>query len=187
LSITLNQKVIFFVEAVNQHVVLYILAIIFLISFGGMGLLMLHGLDESSYNSGTSIVGWVFLSVGVGSFLLIFYLNISSVAYYYESAIVKKYGSYQRATVVKVEHEIEYTSSNKDDEIYEIPSGIRCYLTLNYNMREYMGVFDLQIKDKELLIILETIEDIPVRIVKDIPEYFRIAPRKLYTELNKKI
>ncbi len=165
------EKVGFFIDALKENAMSYGLAIVFLCTHGGVGGAILYfGTDLDFLQL---FAGYVFLVAGVGTFLLIFYLNISSMAYYYENAIMKKYGRYRRATVTEITHETDETDGV-----------IRCFITVRHAGEELADLFELSLEKAHLLEQLLVMKDIPVRIVDDMPALLRIAPRKLHRELE---
>lgn len=171
--ITGREKVGFFIDALKENAMSYGLAIVFLCTSGGLGGAILYfGTDLDFLQL---LAGYILLIAGVGSFLSIFYLNISSMAYYYENAIMKKYGRYRRAAVTKITHEADDTDGV-----------IRCFITVRHAGAELADLFELSLEKAHLLDVLLSMREIPVRIVDDMPELLRIAPRKLLKELELK-
>lgn len=76
-KLTFSDRVTFFYNALKKHLVLYSMSIFFLFTFGGIGLMILSSNKELDI---PSLIGaWAYISVGIGIFVLIFYLNISSM------------------------------------------------------------------------------------------------------------
>jgi len=145
------------------------MGLVFLIGFGGVGLLILLNAD----NTLDIIGGGLFLASGIFAFSLIFYLNISSMQYYYKSSLMKKYASY------KIFHITDITK-----EIDEESQVIRCFISINYNGLTISDLFEISIEKEHLLINLKAGMPIDVRIAEQLPSAMRIANRKLLKRLE---
>ena len=160
-----------FFTALKFHLLLYIMAFVFLFGFGGVGGGLLYFVKD--LDIGLMIFSAIFLFVGIGVFLLLCYLNVSSMRYHYENALMKKYGHYTKAAMI----EVAFKSDAADGVI-------RCFITVRYANKEYSDLFELPSQKEQLLPILKTLQYVPVRVVDDLPKIFRIAPKKLLQALE---
>lgn len=145
------------------------MGLVFLIGFGGVGLLILLNAD----NTLDIIGGGLFLASGIFAFSLIFYLNISSMQYYYESALMKKYARYKILRVTDIIKEID-----EEDEV------IRCFISIDYNNDTLSDLFEISLEKEHLLDNLKIGMLIDVRIAEQLPSAMRIANRKLLKRLE---
>lgn len=141
----------------------------FLIGFGGTGLLFLLNTD----NTPKTIFGALFLASGIFAFSLIFYLNISSMRYYYESALMKKYARYKILRITDITKE-----TDEEDEV------IRCFICIDYNSDTLSDLFEISLEKEHLLDNLKVGMLIDVRIAEQLPSTMRIANRKLLKRLE---
>lgn len=166
-----KERIHFFFEALKKHLVLYIMAVVFLLAFGGVGLGIL--LFTNDLDLGELIFGSVFLFVGIGCFILIFYLNISSMQYWFNSAVMKRYARYRKAAITEVTHE------------YDTVEGIiLCFISINHQGYILTDVFELAVEKEYLLVHLKKKLFISIRIAEQLPSSMRIAPRKLLAQLE---
>lgn len=170
-KLTFKDKKHFFFVALKEHLVLYMMSLFFLLSFGGVGLSMLVFSKELDIPS--LIAAIVFLVIGVGIFVLIFYLNISSMQYYFNSAVMKKYARYKRVAITDVTYE-------------EMPEDgvILSFISVNYEGHTLTDVFELPIEKKTLLKHLKKKMFIYISIAEQLPSAMRIAPKKLLKQLQ---
>jgi len=170
-KLSFHDKYTFFRYALKQHLFTYLLSLFFLVSFGGVGLAIL--LFSKSSNFTDTFGALVFLIAGIGVFSLMFYLNISSMQYYYELAIIKKYARYKTATITEISKEIA-----EDDGV------IRCFISVNYEGYILTDLFELSIEKENLLKYLKEKMYISIRIAEQLPSAMRISPRKLLRQLE---
>ena len=170
-KLSFTERTHFFFEALKKHIVLYVMAIVFLLAFGGVGLGIL--LFSEELNIGEMVFGAVFTFVGVGSFFLILYLNLSSMRYWFNSAVMKKYARYKKAAITEVTFEHD-----------TVDGLILCFISINHQGYILTDVFELAIEKEYLLAYLKKKLFISIRIAEQLPSAMRIAPKKLLRQLE---
>ena len=170
-KLTFRDRFSFFFSALKIHLVLYITGFVFLLGLGGIGLGLL--LFKNELDMPSLIFAWAFLGTGIGVFVLIFYLNISSMQYHFNSAIMKKYARYKKMAITDFTH----------DEVLE-DGVIQCFISVNYEGYILTDLFELPIKKKSLLEHLKKKMFISISIAEQLPSAMRISPRKLLKQLE---
>lgn len=152
--------------ALKQHVALYLMALVFGLGLGGAGYLI-------AFNLGNMLAGAIFMCIGLGIFCLMFYLNFSSMQYYFDAALMKKYARYRTAAITEIEKEVD-----EKDEV------VRCFITVNYEGHTLTDLFEILIKNEHLLENLKKNMRISIRIADQRLSEMRISPKKLLKQLE---
>jgi hypothetical protein len=168
--ITGREKLGFFLYALKEHTFMYGMSLLPL-SFAGIGGAIWYFANDLEMDQ--TIFVAVSLVFGLGFFLMMIYFSISSMRYYYENAIIKKYGRYWSMPVAEITHEVD-----EEDEV------VRCFISVRYVGQTLGDLFELPLEKKHLVPALEGMREVPVRVVEGMPSLLRIAPRKLLRELE---
>lgn len=171
-TLKIGEKIHFLLLALKRHLPLLIFNFILLLaSCGGIyfvfyvvGLGLFEIIVIAFFIAILTLLSIVFLS-----------MNISSIRYYYEKEIVKKYGRYRDAGIAEITHE-----ADTEDGV------IRCIISVNYAGEKLTDLFELPIKESHLLPKLLAMQKVPIHVVDAMPSLFSIAERKLLKELRVK-
>ncbi|MEJ2498842.1 MAG: hypothetical protein P8Y49_02680 [Sulfurovaceae bacterium] len=172
--ITAGTKIGFFIAALKKHLALLIFNfILLLVSCGGIYFLFYA---NDGLNLFEIIVITFFIAMLTLISIVFLYMNISSIRYYYEKEIVKKYGRYRDADIAEMTRETD----TKDGVI-------RCTISVNYAGEKLTDLFELPLDESHLLPKLLAMQKVPIRVVDAMPSLFNIAERKLLKELRAKV
>jgi hypothetical protein len=173
LHITTGEKIGFFIASLKRHLALLIFNSILLIaSCGGIYFIFLSNSNANLFETG---ILTFFIAIFTLISTIFLFMNSSSIRYYYEKEIVKKYGRYRDAQVTEMIHE-----TDTEDKV------IRCFISVHYGGEKLTGLFELPLEESQLLPLLLAMQKIPIHVVDAIPSLFNIAQKKLLRKLRAK-
>ncbi len=169
--ILFKEKLSFFIESLRKNLNPLLIMLLFL--FLGIGLFAIGYYGDTVV---VLIMGIFFIGF---SLFAISYTMPSSISYYYEKAIVKKYGVYSVANIINKEIEIggeviKHGKRIKHNDIYIIS------YVFEYKGKAYKGIF--LVDYKEDYDNFEIKEEVPIRFLRINPEKSTIRMRKLIKE-----
>lgn len=173
-TLTIGEKIHFLLLAFKRHLPLLIFNFILLLaSCGGIYFIFYANVGLSLFEI---IVIAFFIAILTLVSIVFLSMNISSIRYYYEKEIVKKYGRYRDAGIAEITHE-----ADAEDGV------IRCTISVNYAGEKLTDLFELPLEESYLLPKLLAMQKVPIHVVDAMPSLFSIAERKLLKELRTKV
>ncbi|MBC2845977.1 hypothetical protein [Winogradskyella flava] len=175
MKLTLSDRINFGIVAIKKHGFLLTMGLAFL----GIGCFLIY-LGIKNNNNIPLLVAGGFVILFMTFFLG--YTMPSSLSFYYEKAIVKKYGSYTTASVIGKHVEDQSYEERIDNRVDNIEL---LFYIIDYKytyQEEYFGSF--YVTNKACFEAIEIGSDIPIKFLKHKPEQAKPRRQKLCKDLG---
>ena len=182
--ITPKQKRTLLFTALKKHLGIILLMSFMTVVFLGSGLAILYfAKDGEMFFLGAffSLIGAALLVAGI-------FMNTSSVRYYYEGELGRKYGRYHQASITEIKEDIHIErETNKHSRHYgqEVDRHYYYAITVLLNQQPITAMYEPPKGKHELAQKLVEGMNIQVRMVPGMEQTLRISPRKLTAQLEK--
>lgn len=176
MKLTISDKISFSIDALKAHKSLLILGFIL---FGLGSFLIYLGFTINNAKALLYIGGFIVV------FMLFFfgYAMPSSLRFYYEKSLIKKYGSYTTASVIAKEIEDNNYTEHHNGKLKTIEEyNYLVEYQFTYNNKLYTNSF--YVKSKSCFDKLEIDSKIPIKFLKVKPQQSEPRRRKLSTDLG---
>ena len=182
-SITLKQKRALLFAALKKHLGIILLMSFMTLVFLGSGVAILYFAEGGEM----VFLGGFFSLIGAASLVANIIMNTSSVRYYYEGELGRKYGRYEQVAIVEIKEEIHIErETNKHSGNYgkEVDRHFYYAITVLLNQQPITAMYEPGKGKHEMAKKLEAGMKIQVRMVPGMAQTLRISPRKLTTQLQ---
>jgi hypothetical protein len=148
------------------------------IGFGCMAIYVINGTTAK-------IVGCVFILAGTGVSIFNFYSTVSSIRYYYEKSLLKKYGREVLAKVTE-KHIDEFFEKNNHSSSTKRPLAIERDYRIGFRYSFNGASYDSEcfLNKQALYEILEIGQEIPILILPSKPDVAHPRIRKLTARIK---
>lgn len=177
MKLSLSDRIKFSITAIKKHGLMIPMGLVFL----GIGcFLIILGIKYD--NNIPLLVTGSFVTLFMGFFLG--YTMPSSLLYYYEKAVIKKYGSYTNAIITKKYIEDQSYEERVDNRVDKIELFI---YTIDYKFNYHKDFTNsFIVEDKACFDKLEIGSTIPIKFLKHKPQQSEPRRQKLCNDLDLK-
>ncbi len=182
-SITLKQKRALLLGALKKHLGIILLMSFMTLVFLGSGVAILYFAEGGEM----VFLGGFFSVIGAALLIANIIMNTSSVRYYYEGELGRRYGRYEQVTIIEIKEDIHIErETNKHSRNYgeEVDRHYYYAITILLNQLPATAIYEPPKGKHELAKKMVVGMKIQVRMVPGMLKTLRISPRKLTAQLE---
>ncbi|SHH34273.1 hypothetical protein [Winogradskyella jejuensis] len=177
MKLTLKDRINFSIEAIKKHLFLILGGLLFI----SIGLVLIY---IGTIVNKDQLFFYIFGGVFIAFILFVWIYTLpSSLLFYYEKALIKKYGSYTTAIITnkEVEDHSHTEGMGRNRRFVELFMYLIEY-KFEYNSKTYTGAFYLN--EKAVFDAIELNQSIPIQFLKTNPKTSKIRRQKLCLDLG---